>query len=977
MSERIHREAMKKLSIIISFLIFLSGALANAAVYTGAMDNRAGFSFVPGFTAQTRAWVTGDAANGGMRLEWSVEDETNPGFWTYTYRLIRGAARNKGFAYFDIETAADFTASEIISRQVISATDRNALTIPSGLASISISNPVNFTAVHDYTNAAITEASAGTALNKSEMSHYSGDPARVAPGVPGSPASATPSVGPVPHPFYGIRVTFPGSFSDLAYEVCEWEFQIVASRVPMWGKVFGWGDQTILSPFWYSNFYNNAIDNPARLTLPPVDSLTGSGPYQGWVLVPGSLPEVLSTNPVNGASLVPITEPVTADFSGLLDPATVTTSAFSLTSGVGPVSGSVNYDQSSKRAIFIPDSPLAPNVTYTALIDSGVKDLAGNALTSPVAWSFTTTAVDNVSPSVVQSLPNDGAEYVSALVNFRATFSEEIDPATITPANFSVAGVTGMISYDAASRTATLVPSTPLSKNTTYTATIGAGVTDLAGNTLAAPFQWSVTTIPQETVLPYVVSTLPAARSANVVTTTSISATFSEPIDPATITPASFFVAGVAGTTTYDPTTLTAVFTPSVPLTSNTSYTLTVTTGVTDLAGNHIGLTKGFSFRTLNTLLPNFSLSGTVTGTGGTPLSGVTMTVTPTSQSGTALQVVVSDAAGHYQANQLLNGTYSITPQPNGRLFSPQRINVAVTTANVPGMDFASGVLTLSPDKPSPHLAGTAVIFTASAGVQGYDYRFWLYSVATSTWSMVQDYGVGSTWTLPSATVAGDYVVAVDARGNPSVTRDAVTYLSYTVSVSAATGVSLTPEAGKPNPSPAEPAGIVFAAAGQGSSGYDYRFWLNDGVSWSMVQDYGGGATWTMPASTVQGNYVLAVDCRTDFSVNRDVVAYLSYQVLSAIAPASGVTITPEFPSPHAAPVVFTAAGQGSSGYDYSFWLNDVSTGTWSMVQDYGNGAAWTLPGTTAAGAFIIAVNVRTSSAVNRDAVQYLTYVVQ
>jgi hypothetical protein len=69
--------------------------------------------------------------------------------------------------------------------------------------------------------------------------------------------------------------------------------------------------------------------------------------------------------------------------------------------------------------------------------------------------------------------------------------------------------------------------------------------------------------------------------------------------------------------------------------------------------------------------------------------------------------------------------------------------------------------------------------------------------------------------------------------------------------------------------------------------------------------------------------------------------------------------------------VIFTAIGQGSSNYDYRFWLFD---GTWSMVQDYGNGNTWILPGSTTAGDYVIAVDVRTRTSGYRDVVAYLPF---
>jgi hypothetical protein len=286
---------MKNVFLFATLLLALAVSPALATVYTGAMDTRAGQQYIPGMTAQSKAWISGGDPGEGVRLEWQVDNTNTPGSWTYTYRLLRGTSKNKGFAYFDIETASDFTAANILSRQVNWALTKGGTQLLSGLAGVTISDPVNFNAVHNFSNAAVTEASTVTALNKTELSHYSGDPGRVPPGSPGLDASFTPSVGPVPHPFYGVRVTFPGTLAIIAYEAVEWEFKLVSDRPPMWGSFFGWGDQTLQPPYWYSSMFNNNIDNPVRLTLPPASCNFGESPYQGWILVPGPAPVAQSS----------------------------------------------------------------------------------------------------------------------------------------------------------------------------------------------------------------------------------------------------------------------------------------------------------------------------------------------------------------------------------------------------------------------------------------------------------------------------------------------------------------------------------------------------------------------------------------------------------------------------------------------------------------------------------------------------------
>ena len=74
------------------------------------------------------------------------------------------------------------------------------------------------------------------------------------------------------------------------------------------------------------------------------------------------------------------------------------------------------------------------------------------------------------------------------------TFSEAMDASTITASSFTLDGVSGSVSYDSGSYTATFTPSANLSYSTTYTATLSTAITDAAGNPLASAYSWSFTT---------------------------------------------------------------------------------------------------------------------------------------------------------------------------------------------------------------------------------------------------------------------------------------------------------------------------------------------------------------------------------------------------------------------------------------------------------------------------------------------------
>jgi Domain of unknown function (DUF4082)/Bacterial Ig-like domain/Bacterial Ig domain len=121
-----------------------------------------------------------------------------------------------------------------------------------------------------------------------------------------------------------------------------------------------------------------------------------------------------------------------------------------------------------------------------------------------VVFTTAPTGLDTTKPTVSSTTPSSGTTNFSISTPVKATFSEAMAPATISTSTFELRGpsnalVTATVSYDAASKTATLTPSSALAVSTTYTATIKGGTTDprvkdLAGNALAANLSWSFTT---------------------------------------------------------------------------------------------------------------------------------------------------------------------------------------------------------------------------------------------------------------------------------------------------------------------------------------------------------------------------------------------------------------------------------------------------------------------------------------------------
>ena len=320
-------------------------------------------------------------------------------------------------------------------------------------------------------------------------------------------------------------------------------------------------------------------------------------------------PTVSYTIPLDVASGVALNTNLAANFSEVMDAATITPASFTLKQGTTAVSGVVSYV--GMTATFNPSSTLVANKPYTATITTATKDAAGNALAADKIWAFTTGATsDSTAPTVSMVSPLAAATGVAINANMTATFSEAMNAGTITATTFSLvqgaSAVPGTVSY--AGTTATFNPLSNLAASTVYTATVSTGVEDMANKMMATSKVWSFTTgAAADTTAPTVTSNLPVNAATGVAVGSAVSATFSESMDAATISTATFTLQRtgprmgppVSGTTSYDVPSKVATFTPGSALVSGTNYTATITTGARDLSGNGLATNKVWTFTTV------------------------------------------------------------------------------------------------------------------------------------------------------------------------------------------------------------------------------------------------------------------------------------------------------------------------------------------------------------------------------------------
>lgn len=192
-----------------------------------------------------------------------------------------------------------------------------------------------------------------------------------------------------------------------------------------------------------------------------------------------------------------------------------------------------------------------------------------------------------VCPEVMATSPTNGETSVALNKVITVTFNEEMNPATINASSFTIVNGTtsipGIITYSG--NTASFTPTGNLVANKTYIGKVTTAVKDLDGNAMQEDYIWTFST--GTSLQPLVISTDPDNNETGVVLNKIITATFNTPMNPTTINGTSFIlkqgVTSIAGVVSYSGTT--ASFVPSLPLTANTVYTATITTGAKNVAG--------------------------------------------------------------------------------------------------------------------------------------------------------------------------------------------------------------------------------------------------------------------------------------------------------------------------------------------------------------------------------------------------------
>jgi hypothetical protein len=425
-----------------------------------------------------------------------------------------------------------------------------------------------------------------------------------------------------------------------------------------------------------------------------------------------TLPQVIGTNPANGATAVPTNTVVVLYFNEPVNPATL--SQVTLSEGGSTVPTTQSLSNGNQALALTPATPLLPSASYN-ITAIGVKDTAGNQLAGTFTSAFSTgLTIDLVGPTVTGFNPVSGSTGVGLSVPLMVMFSKPINPLSLTAAQFGLFDynteykISGTIVIAANSMSATFTPSEPLLPNTYYIFEVGvcynylycgvsSGYTDVAGNAGSGSYTLFTTSTSSVTTAPTVVSINPPnSTTTTVAQDVYVAAVISTQVDPLTVTASSITLTpSVAGTVTLASDGVTLEFSPNAILAASTTYTVNVS-GFKDVNGNTVTpFTSTFKTNAATT-----STAPTVTAN---PASGATIATLTTP--------VVFTFSGPINPQTVNSGTvYAVQYAANG-----SNAEVAGTLA-VSGGNTIVTFTPLSPWAPST-VAGNAYVYVYLSGV--------------------------------------------------------------------------------------------------------------------------------------------------------------------------------------------------------------------------------------------------------------------
>lgn len=314
------------------------------------------------------------------------------------------------------------------------------------------------------------------------------------------------------------------------------------------------------------------ISRPAGAPVGP--SGVGATPVPG--ATPGPPVVLPPTTPASGATSSDLRPTIIVTFNKPLDANSIANSII-VTGPDGTVAGSTAQGGGNgENAVFIPNTVLRADATYTVTVLASIKSRDGFNLANPYTFTFKTPASDTTPPTLTL-----GSPALEALVNSR-TVTLSMSTNEAATCRILATGET-LSSIDGRAHQLTKTNLADGQQTFTIRCKDAAGNENVAANDLI--FRFTV-----DATAPTVATIVPTNAATAVSKTPDITITFSEKMNKATVASAFSLKAGstaiAVGSPLWSADDLSVTLRPSAALAGSTEHTVTLSTDAKDLAGN-------------------------------------------------------------------------------------------------------------------------------------------------------------------------------------------------------------------------------------------------------------------------------------------------------------------------------------------------------------------------------------------------------
>jgi hypothetical protein len=446
--------------------------------------------------------------------------------------------------------------------------------------------------------------------------------------------------------------------------------------------------------------------------------------------------------------------------------------------GTLALGGTVTLSNDGLSLVFTPTQSLSSSTTYT-VVAQGTKASSGVPMTQVFQSTFTTgLTTTSTTGSATLTSPPLAATNVPTNAAFSVQFSQQVDPATVTPQTFYLTDgadgpvAPGMLQVDASGLTASFVPTTPYHVGHIYYAFLTSGILSVTQTPITGAAYYFTTGFGPQTVGPQLLGLSPAKNLTGVPLNSLVVAQFNEPINVISATNGLQVQQGgvaIPGAVALSNGNTQIAFTPQPALLPSTTYTIALTTQLTDVADNPLMNPGTFTFTTgaaTDTTIPSVVGLSPANGDLGVPTNGViqlqfSKRIDPLTI--TTSDFYVNSTEPDYAYAVLIPGTISATADGLTATFTPSTPLLPSTNYEV---QTTGGIMDLEGHALSP--AGLLAEFTTGSGTATTAPTVVQVSPPSGTTGTPVNSQVVAVMSVPvSAPSVGNSAITVSAAGTP------------------------------------------------------------------------------------------------------------------------------------------------------------------------------------------------------------------